>query len=98
MNMLTTINTSDAPAPDHSDLSTTPSIADNESEPAPPARTISESRNAASARQANVASRAAPMPSNADPVSSAASTVKKRPSANRYTRNKRSPVNAIGAG
>ena len=38
---------------------------------------------AGSASHANVTSRAAPMPSNGDPVSSAAEAVKKRPSASR---------------
>ena len=38
---------------------------------------------AGSARHENVTSRAPPMPSNAEPVSSAAATVKNRPSPSR---------------
>ena len=55
------------------------------------ARTRSPRKNAGSARQEKVTSRAAPMPSNDDPVSRAAAAVKNRPSPNRYARRIRSP-------
>ncbi len=53
--------------------------------------------NAGSARHANVTSRAPPMPSNDEPVSSAAATVKNRPSPSTYANTTKSPANAIGA-
>ena len=53
------------------------------SEPESFASTNSPKKKAGSARQANVTSRAAPMPSNGEPVSRAAVVVKKRPRPNR---------------
>ena len=55
-----------------------PSIDDKDRERDARASARSPSTKAGSARHANVASRAAPIPSKADPVSSAAVIVKKR--------------------
>ena len=49
------------------------------SEPDSLARTSRPRKNAGSARQAKVTSRAAPIPSNGEPVSRAAEAVKNRP-------------------
>ncbi len=54
--------------------------------------------SAGSASALNVTSRLAPIPSKADPVSSAAATVTNRMSPRRYAKSIRSPPNASGAG
>ena len=59
------------------------SIVPSVSEPERRASTISARKRAGSERQAKVTSRDAPMPSKAEPVSSAAAVVKKRPSPKR---------------
>jgi hypothetical protein len=57
------------------------------------ASAISPRMNAGSAKHANVASRAAPIPSNDDPVSSAAAIVKNRDNPSTYARAMKSPSN-----
>ena len=54
-------------------------------------------KNAGSARHAKVTSRAAPIPSNAEPVSRAAAAVKNRPRPSRYASRTRSPAKCTGA-
>ena len=58
----------------------------------------SPTSSAGSAKTANCNSRLAPMPSKLEPVSNAASTVKKRPSTRRYASKIRSPGNATADG
>src|SRR5260370_25087500 len=76
----------------HSAPSPAPSSVDSESEPELRTSARRPRNSAGSARQENVASRAPPMPSNGEPVSSAASTVKKRDRVKRYAKRTKSPL------
>src|ERR1039457_5360408 len=97
INRLTTTRSNGADTPLHVSEGAELSIVDNVKDDVRLASTINPKNSAGSARQAKVTSRAAPMPSKEEPVSSAANTVKKRPSPNRYANNTRSPMNATGA-
>src|SRR5579872_2148467 len=98
MNQLKSTSTSEAPEVIHFSASiVVPSISASFNDPDRLARTRNPRNNAGSARQAKVTSRAAPMPSNGEPVSSAAQAVKNRPNPSKYAKSNTSPVNEIGA-
>src|SRR4051812_35080508 len=65
-------------------------------EPESLASTRKARNNAGSEKQAKVTSRAAPIPSNDEPVSSAAVVVKKRARPKRYANKIKSPVKRMG--
>ena len=69
MNQLISTKASEAPAVGQCAASAGPSMPDNCSEPESFASTSMPRNKAGSARQAKVTSRAAPIPSNAEPVS-----------------------------
>ena len=83
MNQLSSTKARDAPSVAQCVHSELPSMASNRKDPDSLAKTTNPRKKAGSARQAKVTSRAAPMPSNDDPVSIAADAVKKRPSPSR---------------
>src|SRR5260370_5287719 len=92
MKRLTITIRREAPAEVHSAPSPAPSSVDSEREPEVRTSARRPRNSAGSARQENVASRAAPMPSNGEPVSSAASPVKNRDRAKRYAKSTKSPL------
>ncbi len=83
MNRLSTTKTSAPPLAFHAESTPSPSMVDNDVEPERLASTTNPSNSPGSASAEKVASRAAPMPSKAEPVSSAARMVKNRPRPNR---------------
>src|SRR6266536_2820867 len=90
--------TSAGAARPHASGSAGPSMPPSESEPVARARTRRQRKRAGSARLANVTSRAAPIPSNGEPVSSAASAVAKRARPRRYAKRTKSPLKERTAG
>ena len=74
------------------------SILVSDNEPDIRVRASMPKRSAGSARAENVTSRAAPIPSNGEPVSSAAAATKNRASENTPTKRIMSPVNERTAG
>ncbi len=96
MNQLSRTRASEAPAVGQCDASELPSMPASCSDPESLART-SKPRKKRRFRQAGEGHfPAAPMPSNAEPVSRAAEAVKNRPRPSRYASRIRSPVNEIG--
>src|SRR5713101_9751925 len=86
-----------APVVVHRDVTGPASMPARLREPEDRARTSRPRKIAGSAKQAKVTSRAAPIPSNDEPVSRAAHAVKNRPRPSKYANRITSPSNEIGA-
>src|SRR5258708_37213994 len=96
MNQLATISTSAAVALRHA-VPLAASTEASSSELPTRASARRPKKSAGSARQANGSSRAAPIPSHEDPVSSAAAVVNKRPRPERQKKRIMAPREPIGA-
>ena len=97
MNQLRTTSVRGAPAVSQWEPTDPPNMSERAKDSDSFASTSSPMKSAGSARQAKLTSRAAPIPSNADPVSRAEEAVKNRPRPNRYASSTASPTKDTGA-